>query len=144
MNRSLLDTDIFSEVLKERNQAVARAAKNYRAAFVRFTISAITVMEIVEGLHKKGNFGSVSRFMELVDASEVLDFDRPAAELAGTISADLLKTGQPIGRADPMIAAIAIRHGLVLATANIQHFERVQALGYSLELANWRETLPTP
>jgi len=46
--------------------------------------------------------------------------------------------GQPIGTADPMIAAIAIEHGLQLVTGNTAHFQRIQRLGYPLTLANWR------
>ena len=37
----------------------------------------------------------------------------------------------------PMIAAIALQHGLELVTANTSHFERVQQLGYLLTLVNW-------
>ena len=43
-------------------------------------------------------------------------------------------------RADPMIAGIALHHGLVLVTANTSHFQRIADLGYPLELENWRET----
>ncbi len=38
-----------------------------------------------------------------------------------------------------MIAAIAIGHGLELATGNTAHFQRVQQLGYPLTLVNWRQ-----
>jgi tRNA(fMet)-specific endonuclease VapC len=38
-------------------------------------------------------------------------FDRPAAELAGRIAADLEHVGRPIGLADPMIAAGMIAEG---------------------------------
>jgi predicted nucleic acid-binding protein len=37
-----------------------------------------------------------------------------------------------------MIAALAIRHGLVLITGNIEHYQRIQALGYPLKIDNWR------
>jgi len=47
--------------------------------------------------------------------------DVAAAELAGRITGDLDRIGQPIGRADPMIAAIAIDQGLELATGNTAH-----------------------
>lgn len=139
MKRAVLDTDIFSEVLKGRNANVTAAARNYRAAFARFTISAVTVMEIVQGLQRRSWRAGVSQFMELVDASEVLVFDRQTAELAGRIFADLERTGQPIGRADPMIASTALHHGLVLVTANTEHFRRIRDVGYALDLENWRE-----
>jgi tRNA(fMet)-specific endonuclease VapC len=139
MRKSILDTDIYSEVIKGRNSVVSANARKYLDAFLQLTISSITVMEIVQGLHKKGRASSVERFRVLADESEILDFDRPAADLAGRIYADLERTGQPIGRADPMIAGIALHHGLVLATANTAHFRRIQDLGYPLELENWRE-----
>ena len=61
------------------------------------------------------------------------------AVLAGRIYGDLERTGQPIGRADPMIAATAVARDLVLVTGNGAHYERIQQLGYALELENWRE-----
>lgn len=39
MDPSLLDTDIFSEVLKAKDQNVARKATAYRQQFGRYTIS---------------------------------------------------------------------------------------------------------
>ena len=52
MDKALLDTDIFSEVLKGIDTQVAAQATAYRAIFGRYTISAIAVVEIVKGLHK--------------------------------------------------------------------------------------------
>ena len=57
---------------------------------------------------------------------------------AGRIAGDLERVGRPIGLADPMIAAIALTHGLELVTGNTGHFQRIQQLGYPLVLANWR------
>jgi predicted nucleic acid-binding protein len=37
-----------------------------------------------------------------------------------------------------MIAALALQHGLSLATGNLSHYQRVQALNYQLKLENWR------
>ncbi len=51
----------------------------------------------------------------------MLEFGRSAAEMAGRIRGDLERTGQPIGLADPMIAAIALVHGLELVTGNTVH-----------------------
>ena len=144
MKRSLLDTDIFSEILKNRNPQVAQAAERYRAAFGRLTLSAITVMEIVKGLHKANQADRLTAFLRNLSLEEVLLFDVPAAELTGQIYADLERTGQSIGRADPMIAEIALHHGLILVTANTDHFRRIADLGYPLELENWREEPAKP
>jgi tRNA(fMet)-specific endonuclease VapC len=52
VDKALLDTDIFSEILKGIDQNVVAHATAYRAALGHYTISVITVMEIVKGLHK--------------------------------------------------------------------------------------------
>jgi len=44
--------------------------------------------------------------------------------------------GRPIGVAEPMIAAIALRHGLELVTGTTAHFQRIQQLGYSITLVS--------
>lgn len=77
-------------------------------------------------------------FLNTVAQEQVIVFDQPAAELAGRISGDLDRIGQIIGLADPMIAAVALHHGLELVTGNTAHFQRIQQLGYPLVLANWR------
>lgn len=144
MTPAILDTDIFSEVLKSRNARVLERARAYRVDFAVFTISAITVMEIVAGLHKRAQAAAMAKFMDVVRASQVLDFDRDSAELAGKIHGDLERLGQSIGRADPMIAGTALHHGLVLVTANTAHFQRIRELGYPLELDNWRDDAERP
>jgi len=50
----------------------------------------------------------------------------------------LEKTGQTIGRADPLIAGIALQHNLILITGNTKHFERIVRLGYPLRMDDWR------
>jgi tRNA(fMet)-specific endonuclease VapC len=37
-----------------------------------------------------------------------------------------------------MIAAIAIKNGLELVTGNTSHYQRIQQLGYSITLVDWR------
>lgn len=138
MPKSMLDTDIFSEVLKGIDQRVAQRATAYRATFGSYTISAISVLEIVKGLHKVRREERIQQFLQSLVQVEVLAFDARSSELAGRIFADLERSGQPIGRADPLIAAIAIQHGLTLVTGNTTHYERVRALGYALDIENWR------
>lgn len=52
MRKSALDTDIFSEVVKGKNVVVRERAAAYIAACGPLTISLVTVLEIVKGLHK--------------------------------------------------------------------------------------------
>jgi tRNA(fMet)-specific endonuclease VapC len=53
LDKALLDTDIVSEIFRGINQRVIAKATAYRAVFGYYTISAITVMEVVQGWHKR-------------------------------------------------------------------------------------------
>jgi predicted nucleic acid-binding protein len=53
LNKAILDTDIFSEIIKGVNQTVAAHAKTYRRAFGHYTVAAVNVMEIVQGYQQK-------------------------------------------------------------------------------------------
>jgi tRNA(fMet)-specific endonuclease VapC len=139
VNKALLDTDMLSELFKGINSVVGRNAAAYHQAFGHLTLSAITVMEIVSGLQRVQRPGRIQKFMTDIGSEEVLPFDKATGKLAGEIAGDLERTGQSIGTADPMIAAVALQHGLELVTGNTAHFQRIQQLGYPLALANWRQ-----
>jgi len=138
MDKALIDTDIFSEILKGLDQNVVAKAVAYRSTFGRYTISVITVLEIVKGFHKAQREDRVQQFLTGLPTLELLTLDLQSSILAGRIYADLERTGQPIGRADPMVAAIAINHSLTLITGNFSHYQRISAMGYGLKLENWR------
>ena len=72
MNKSLLDTDIFSEVLKGVDPKIVRKATAYLAAFGRYTITVLTVMEVVKGLHKQRRTKKLKQFLSHISAAEVL------------------------------------------------------------------------
>jgi len=139
MNKALLDTDILSEVLKGRNPQVVAQAEAYLRHHAMRTVSAVSVIEVVSGPQRMARSAQLEQFLRALDAIEVLPVDTQSAVLAGRIDGDLLRTGQPIGRADPIIAAQAITHGVVLVTGNVRHYERIVALGYPLRMANWRD-----
>ena len=135
MNKALLDTDILSEVGKGIDPIVVRNAIAYRKAHGVLTLS---VMEVVQGYRRIGASSRLQAFRQAIAAEEILPLDQSAADLAGLIAGDLDRVGKPIGRCDPMVAAIAIRHGLELVTGNTTHYQRLQPLGYPLVLVNWR------
>ena len=138
MDKVLLDTDILSEVLKAKNDVVVRNASAYQQEFGIFTTSAITITEMVKGFQKKGRDDLILPLTSKLARHEVLPLDREAAILAGRIYGELEKSGQPIGRADPLIAGIALYHGLTLVTGNLDHFQRITELGFPLSVHNWR------
>jgi tRNA(fMet)-specific endonuclease VapC len=85
MDKCLLDTDIFSEILRGVNRNVMTKTFAYRAAFLRYTISVITVVEIVKGLHRLGREERIQQFLGSMPALELLVLDLDSAELAGRI-----------------------------------------------------------
>lgn len=138
MDKVLLDTDVFSELLKGINQRVAAKAFSYHATLGYYTICTITVLEIVKGWHKRQREDKIQQFFAEITEAEVLTMQLSDAELAGRIYADLERTGQPIGLADSMITAIAIQDNLTLVTGNLSYYQRIQGLGYNLKLDTWR------
>jgi predicted nucleic acid-binding protein len=138
VNKALLDTDTHSEILKAIDPTVAGNATTYRQQHGRYSLSSISMMEIVYGFQLVQNIRRLRSFLTAVALEEVIPFDHSAAELAGRIAGDLDRTGQTIGKADPMIAAVALQHGLELVTGNTAHYQRIQRLGYPLALVNWR------
>ena len=138
MARALLDTDTFSEIIKAKNAVLMRKAREYRQQFGRYTISTVTLVEMVKGLQKRGREDRIQDLVTRLTNEELLPLDRDAAVIAGRIYGELEKSGRTIGRADPLIAGIALENNLTLVTGNTRHFERIVTLGFPLLLADWR------
>lgn len=137
--KCLIDTDIFSEIRKGKNPSVIRQALAYKAIFKQYTISVITVSEIIKGWKKVNREDRVQEFVKDLEEIEVLSLDIKAAKLSGLIHADLETRGQSIGLADILIASIAISNYLILVTNNTKHYQRIKLLGYPLFINNWRQ-----
>jgi predicted nucleic acid-binding protein len=126
MSRRLLDTDILSE----KNVAIAAEAATYLTQHDQFTTSVVTVAEIVYRFRRMGREDRVNQFEASLGATEVLPLDDAAARLAGRINADLGSHGWTIGMPGVMIAAIALRNRLPIVTGNVAHFEHVHSVDY--------------
>ncbi|MGM3305590.1 PIN domain-containing protein [Anabaena sp. WFMT] len=121
--KSLLDTDIFSEIIKRANPNIINKANIYLAEFEKYTISVITIMEIVEGWRKRKQEQRIEQFLTIISTQEILSFTYAESVLAGKIYADLETTGKRIGYPDCMIAAIAISNNHTLVTGNLSHYQ---------------------
>jgi tRNA(fMet)-specific endonuclease VapC len=98
MNQILLDTDILSEVLKGRDANVVAKAKAYRKVFTRYTLSTITVLEIVKGFQRLQRHDRIQSFLSAIATEDILTLDMSSAEIAGRIHGDLERMGQPAKR----------------------------------------------
>ena len=82
MNK-VLDTDIYSEILRAVNPTVVANARSYRQIHRVLTLSVITVMEMVNGFQQVQRPQKITDLLTYVAAEEVLEFLQPAAQLAG-------------------------------------------------------------
>jgi tRNA(fMet)-specific endonuclease VapC len=142
MEKALIDTDIWLDIMKGVHPRVREHAEVYWNTFGQFTLSVITVAEVVRGLVKRQRVEALARWRAEMEALEILPIDRAVGDLAGELYARLEQAGTPIGRWDPLIAATALHHRLVLVSANVRHYARVVEVGYPLRVENWRENQP--
>jgi hypothetical protein len=72
LNEAILDTDIFSEITRGVDQIVAAHSRAYRRAFARYTISAVTLMEVIRGYQKKQATRQLLSFLAAIVSKEVI------------------------------------------------------------------------
>lgn len=138
MQRALLDSDIWSEIARDRNPTVSTNARAYIRQHRRFTVSVVTVMEAVRGYSRIGRKDKLEILLKLFARSEVLPLDQIAAELAGRLRADLERIGRSMDLPDLLVATIALRNAVPVVTGNFAHFDKVRDAGYPLVIENWR------
>lgn len=134
MDAALLDTDILSEVLKQRNPAVTQKATEYLNGHQRFTFSAITRFEIARGYTESRSQRLLARFAEFCRRSEVVPVSDDVIDRAIDLWAVARRGGHPHGDAGLLIAATALVQGRTLVTGNTAHFQWVPGL----TLDDWR------
>ena len=125
----ILDTCIFIAEERGRSdwQGFAAAHKAEEAP-----MSAITLSELLQGVHRAGNpQRAEARLLSVraqMQAVSLLAFGYAEAQCHAEIVADLESRGSMIGAYDAMIAATALAHGWSVATLNLAEFLRVPAL----------------
>ena len=134
MEVALLDTDVLSEVLEQRNpQVVARAAA-YLRSHGSFAFSAFTRFEISRGFKEKGATNQLTRFREFCQHSLTIPVTDSVFDRAEDLWAIARRGGLPCGDADLIIAATALETGRILVTGNTAHDASISGL----KLEDWR------
>ena len=131
--RYLLDTNVCVDFLTGCYPKVAKKLLRLRPDEV--AVSAIAVAELRFGAWKSARPAeNHERLDRLLSDLPALDFDLEAAAAYGQLRAALEAQGTPIGPNDMLIAAQALAHELVLVSADVAEYERVDGL----RLENWR------
>ncbi|MDE2932749.1 MAG: type II toxin-antitoxin system VapC family toxin [Chloroflexota bacterium] len=121
----LIDTDVLSALRRgERHPGAARWLRAQRTADLY--LSVVTIGEVERGIEQQQgrdpSFASeLAGWLDRVLAwygDRVLPVDLATAQRWGRLSATL-----GYERADLLIAATALEHGLTVVTRNVQHFE---------------------
>jgi hypothetical protein len=129
----LVDTSVLSTLASGREGPVTEWL---RRESDRLYVSAITVAEIEQGVHKLRRTGAAERAGRLSQwldgilsayGDRVLALDTAAARAAGSLSDEATSLGRHPGLADVAIAATASVHGLTVLTRNARHFEALGA-----------------
>ena len=128
MTSVLLDTSVIISLLRPRPSFVA-AHWSSLDANTEAVLSSIVAAELAEGFNASSNSRRERQVYAAIVAgmtSHAFGFD--AAEQYGRIRATLRKQGNPIGKADELIAAHALALGADVATLNAADFRRVPRL----------------
>lgn len=124
---TLLDTDVLSNLMRGNSKAVHRT-QQYLQMHQRLTFSLVTQFEVLRGLKARQASTQLVAFDRLCAANEVLAINEQTIRLASDLYADLYRRGELLPDADLLIAATALENGLVLATNNVNDFQRISHL----------------
>ena len=130
--RYLLDTNICIYIRQKRPDEVLRRFRKLRPG--EAALSVITYGELLYGAAKsKQRVAALEQLRELGNLLPALSLPETAAEVYGTIRAELEVKGELIGNNDLWIASHAVASGLTLITNNEREFRRVRGL----KMQNW-------
>lgn len=128
----MLDTNICIFMIKHKPESVMKKFMELQPSDV--CISSITYAELVHRVEKsKAKEKNGIALAVMLSEIDILPFDSLAAQMYGTIKADLERKGMPIGPMDTLIAAHAKAVDVTLVTKNTREFCRVD----DLRLEDW-------
>ncbi|MDR3754391.1 MAG: type II toxin-antitoxin system VapC family toxin [Terracidiphilus sp.] len=124
----LLDTNVVSELMRERPDPAVRAWFQQYPQIEVWTTSVV-IAEMLAGIEtmpagrKQKTLHEAIEGMILSDfRGQILPFNLPAARRYAQILAARRKMGRPIREMDAQIAAIASVHGATLVTRDVNDF----------------------
>lgn len=122
------DTSFVIDVMKGDEGALDRL-ENIEARNVPEKLSAITVLELYEGLYRVEDLESEGQLIsDVILSKSVVTADADLMRAAGELSGRLISNGVQIDREDCVIAVTALRESEPVLTRNVDHFRRIEGL----------------
>ena len=134
----LLDTNVCISLINGKPASVrARFDKELGKGSVAYA-SSIAVFELWYGASKSSRREDNARLLAGFLSGPVshLAFDEEDANVSGKIRAVLETAGTPVSVYDLLIAGQALRHEMILVTANVREFARIE----NLEWEDWTKS----
>ena len=129
----LLDTNIISDVIRNKEGACRKRLAGLDAETDSVCTSIIVAAELKFGALKKGASTLTRRIEQALASMEIHPLDGDADQTYAEIRAELELAGRPIGANDLWIAAHAISLNAILVTNNTDEFSRISRL----RIENW-------
>ena len=124
----VIDSSVFIRAERLHQPVDLSSWRHHGAPF----ISAITVSELLVGVHRANTIARRNARSQLVEATiakmNILDFDEKVARTHSVLYADTQSRGKPLGSHDLLIAATATHHGMPVLTCNGREFRLVPGL----------------
>lgn len=135
MTEFLLDANAAIAIIRRRPLSVGEQLIVASDSGDAVAISSVALAELHFGAAKsqQPNRSLQSIDKLLAGGMPVIAFEEEDAACLGQLRAALERNGTPIGSYDLMIAAQAVRRGMVVVTNNVREFERVE----NLSIVDW-------
>jgi tRNA(fMet)-specific endonuclease VapC len=138
MRDLLLDTNTLNYILRKRPPVLQRLAEA-RKEGCRFLLAPIAHYELTRYLRLKQADRLLRLYSRLVNSWLPCEMSFEDWSSAALLWADLHRAGKSASDLDLLLATLARKHGAVLVTSNIRHFE-----GLRLLLEDWTKPLAPP
>jgi len=117
----LVDSDVLIWHLRGLPRATRRLD-----ALPRLTISAVTHLEILQGMRNRAELVAVQKSLALRN-TKYLPLT-PAVTVRATELMEAMTLSHGLSLGDALIAATALEHGMPLLTVNVKHFSPIDGL----------------
>lgn len=120
MNNTLIDTDVLIWYLRGNKKAYDTIMNN------NFSISAVTHMELIQGLRDKNEFRTLQNTLNQWNIKTLQISEDISLRALFYVQEHYLSNSLQL--ADALIASTCIHHGLKLITANDKHYKIIKDL----------------